>query len=115
MEEEKASRIAESMEDHGKSSYYYSTSFKHEANLRISYPAEAAPVFTGTAEVQFESHVIRPITKYGFLNDEKFVRVYVEFSQELNPDNIKFTLQPQSFTLDHIVSPTETHRLYIVE
>lgn len=115
MEEEKASRIAESMQDHGPNSYYYSTSLPHAPNLRRHYTAEPEPVLTGTQEVQFEGHILKPISKYGFLNDEKFVRVYVEFDRELNPDNVKFSLQPQSFTLDHIVSPTETHRLYLVE
>ena len=115
MEEQKASRIEESMEEHGKSSYYYSTSLKHEANLRIPYSATGEPVYTSTAEVHFEPQVIKPVTKYGFLNEEKFVRVYVEFDRELDPANVKFALQPQSFTLDHIVSPTEIHRLYLVE
>jgi hypothetical protein len=115
MEEEKASRIAESMEDHGSNSYYYSTSRPRAADMREHYAAEAEPELTGSEEVKIEEHIIKPISKYGFLNEEKFVRVYVEFPCELNPDNIKFSLQPQSFTLDHIISPTETHRLYLIE
>jgi len=115
MEEEKASRIAESMQDHGSNSYYYSTSLPRAPNMRKSYIAEAEPVFTAAAEAKFEEHIIKPITKYGFLNEEKFVRVYIEFDRELDPATIKFSLQPQTFTLDHLVSPTETHRLYLVE
>lgn len=115
MEEEKATRIGASMQDHGSNSYYYSTSLPHASNLRTCHPAANEPVPTDAQDLVLPDHIIRPISKYGFLNDEKFVRVYVEFDRELDPALVKFTLQPQSFTLDYIVSPTETLRLYLVE